>query len=329
MIRARIAGTGSATPEMILNNADLEAIVDTSDDWIIKRTGIRERRIALKGRNETTLNLATSASLKALEMAKIGADALDMIVVGTVSQDMHFPSVACFVQDALNAKKAAAFDVSAGCTGFLYALSVASNAIATGTCRSALVIGVERLSAMTNWEDRTTCVLFGDGAGAVVLTSSQDDGILASALGADGTCWELLYSPNGSPNVPEILKDTYRKPFFIKMDGNRLFKKAIISMADISSEVLEKSGVSPSDIRLVVPHQANFRIIQALAERLSIPMEKVYVNIHKYGNTSSASIPIALDEAAREGLLGPGDIVLLTAFGAGLTWGASVIRWSF
>jgi len=329
MIRARIAGTGSTTPKRILTNKDLDTIVDTSYEWITRRTGIKERRISSDGQGENTSEMATRASQRALKMAGILPETLDMIIVGTVTPDRQFPSVACFVQKALEASKAVAFDVSAGCSGFLYALSVADNAIATGSCKNVLVVGAERLSSVTNWEDRATCVLLGDGAGAVVLTPSTDhEGILSTHLGSDGNFWNLLYSSNGASNVPEILDTVEGKPFYLKMEGNRLFKKAVSCLAEIASSALEHHGLSCDSVRLLVPHQANLRIIQAVAERLQIPMDRVYTNIQKYGNTSSASIPIALDEANGEGLLRPGDYVLLVTFGAGLTWGASLIKWS-
>jgi 3-oxoacyl-[acyl-carrier-protein] synthase-3 len=328
-MRARIVGTGSTTPKRILTNKDLETIVDTSDEWITRRTGIKERRISSNRQREDTSEMATRASLRALEMAGILPEALDMIIVGTVTPDRQFPSVACLVQKELKASGAVAFDVSAGCSGFLYALSVADNAIATGCCRNVLVVGAERLSSVANWEDRTTCVLLGDGAGAVVLSpSADDDGILSTHLGSDGTLWNLLYSSNGTSKVPEILDTVEGKPFFMKMEGNRLFKKAVACLAQIANSALSHHGLSCENVSLMVPHQANLRIIEAVAERLHIPMERVYTNIQRYGNTSSASIPIALDEANGEGLLKPGDYVLLVTFGAGLTWGAAVVKWS-
>ncbi len=329
MTTGRIVGTGSTTPKRILTNKDLEAIVDTTDEWITRRTGIKERRISTNGQGENTSDLATSASLKALNMAGISPESLDMIVMGTVTPDRQFPSAACLVQKALKASKAVAFDISAGCSGFLYALSVANNAIATGNCQNALVIGAERLSCITNWEDRTTCVLLGDGAGAVVMTPTKGkDGILSTHLESDGSFWDLLYSSEGFSNVPEILDTVESKPFYLKMEGNRLFKKAVSCLANIATSALAHHGLSGADIALMVPHQANLRIIRATAEKLSIPMDKVYTNIEKYGNTSSASIPIALDEANREGLLKAGDRMLMVTFGAGLTWGASVVHWS-
>ncbi len=332
MINGRIVGTGSTTPNRILTNRDLEAIVDTTDDWITRRTGIRERHISSTTRAENTSEMATTASQKALEMAGIEPESIDMIVVGTVTPDRQFPSVACLIQKDLKAKNAVAFDVSAGCSGFLYALSTANNAIAAGNCQQALVIGAERLSSITDWQDRSTCVLLGDGAGAVVLTTStEDEGILSTHLGSDGNFWNLLYSSDrehGRAEVPEILDTVEGRPFYLRMEGNKIFKKAVSCLAGIATAAMEHNGLSREDIKLMVPHQANLRIIRATAERLSIPMDKVYANIDKYGNTSSASIPIALDEAYRDGLLKPGDHVLLVTFGAGLTWGASVVKWS-
>ncbi|UCF84862.1 MAG: ketoacyl-ACP synthase III [Desulfobacteraceae bacterium] len=330
MPQAHIIGTGSATPERILSNKDLENIVDTSDEWITRRTGIKERRISSKEKNESTTDLATRASLKAMEMAGISAGSIDMIVVGTVTSDRPFPSAACMVQEALNAQNAAAFDVSAGCSGFLYALAVANNAIQCETCGTALVVGVERLSSILNWQDRGTCVLLGDGAGAIVLTSKKDQGgVLSTHLKSDGTLWDLLYSSYGNSYIPKTLQAMDIKPFHIHMDGNRLFKKAIKWLCSISNEALRHNSLAIDDIGLLVPHQANIRIIQAMAKNLPISMERVYTNIHRYGNTSSASIPIALDEANREGLLRKGEKVLLVSFGAGLTWGSSILSWSF
>ncbi|MBW1675048.1 MAG: ketoacyl-ACP synthase III [Deltaproteobacteria bacterium] len=330
MIKGRIVGTGSTTPKRILTNKELETIVDTTDEWITRRTGIKERRISSDGQSENTSDMAARASLRALKMAGILAETLDMIIVGTVTPDRQFPSVACFVQKALKASKAVAFDVSAGCSGFLYSLSVACNAIATGSCKNALVIGVERLSSVTNWEDRSTCVLLGDGAGAVVVTPTADrDGILSTHLGSDGNFWNLLYSSDGGSKIPEILDTVEGKPFHLKMEGSRLFKKAVSCLTNIAEAALKHHSLSSADVKLMIPHQANIRIIKAVAEKLSIPMDRVYTNIQKYGNTSSATIPIALDEANREGLLKAGDYVLLVTFGAGLTWGASVVNWSF
>jgi 3-oxoacyl-[acyl-carrier-protein] synthase-3 len=330
MSKARIIGTGSSTPKRILSNKDLESFVDTTDEWITRRTGIKERHISSTKGQESTADLATQASLKALEMAGSSPEDMDMIVVGTVTPDRQFPSAACMVQEALDADRAAAFDVSAGCSGFLYALTTVDNAIRSGTCKNALVIGAERLSSIVNWEDRSTCVLLADGAGAVVVTSAEDGGgILTSQLRSDGKFWDLLYSSYGNNNhTPEILGSLDIKPFFLKMEGNRLFKKAISCMTSITTDALKMGGLSSKDIDLVIPHQANIRIIQGLAKSLGISMERVYTNIERYGNTSSATIPIALDEANREGRLKSGDNVLLVSFGAGLTWGASLLQWA-
>jgi len=328
MPQACITGTGSKIPKRILSNKDLENIVDTTDEWIIRRTGINERRLSSKGESESTTDLATRASFKALEMAGVSPKSLDMIVVGTVTPDRQFPSVACMVQEALNADNAASFDVSAGCSGFIYGLSVVSNAIQCGTCRTGLVIGVERLSSIINWRDRNTCVLLGDGAGAVVLGSTNNQcGILSTHLKSDGRLGDLLYSSDGNTYTPKILKGLEIKPFHLIMEGNRLFKRAVGCLSEIATEALQYNSISSDEIEILVPHQANIRIIKAMAKNLCIPMEKVYTNIHKYGNTSSASIPIALDEAYREGLISKGAHVLLVSFGAGLTWGASLLKW--
>jgi 3-oxoacyl-[acyl-carrier-protein] synthase-3 len=329
MPHTHIIGTGSSIPKRILSNKDLEGIIDTSDEWIIRRTGIKERRISSNGERESATDLTTQASVKAIEMAGISPKSLDMIVVGTVTPDRQFPSTACMVQEELNADNAMAFDVSAGCTGFLYALSMADNAIRSGACETALVVGVERLSTVLNWKDRSTCVLLGDGAGAVVVTSMKEKGgVLSTHLKSDGASWELLYSSYEKSYIPEILQGIDMKPFQLIMDGNRLFKKAVNCLSSIANEALEHNCLTSKDIGLLVPHQANIRIIKAMAKNLHVPMERVYTNIHRYGNTSSASIPIALDEANREKLLSKGDHLLFVSFGAGLTWGASIVRWS-
>ncbi len=326
--RAKIIGTGSATPKRILSNKDLENIVDTSDEWITRRTGIKERRISIIKEGESTTELATLASKRALEMAGMDPGKLDLIVVGTVTSDRQFPSAACMVQNALKANRASAFDISAGCSGFLYALSVVNNAIMCGSSKNALVIGVERLSSIINWQDRSTCVLLGDGAGAVVVSSTTDDyGIMSTHLRSDGTLGDLLYSSEGKSKRPPMLRDLDMKPFHLKMEGNRLFKKAVNCLHSIAEEALVQNSLSSEDIHTIIPHQANIRIIEALAKRMRISMKKVYTNLHRYGNTSSASIPIALDEANREGVLAKGGYMLLVSFGAGLTWGASILRW--
>jgi 3-oxoacyl-[acyl-carrier-protein] synthase-3 len=262
-------------------------------------------------------------------MAGTSPEDLDMIVSGTVTPDRQFPSTSCMVQKELNALKAAAFDISAGCSGFLYALSTVDNAVKVGACKKALVIGVERLSGIVNWKDRGTCVLLADGAGAIVVEAVEGEGgILSTHIQSDGTYWDLLYSTDGNNYLPDILNDLDLKPFHLKMEGNRLFKRAVEYMTEIAEKALHENGLSGSDIELVVPHQANIRIIQALAKNLAVPMEKVYTNIHKYGNTSSATIPLALDEANREGLLGKGKNLLFVSFGAGLTWASAIVRWT-
>ena len=328
MAKASIVGTGSATPEKILTNLDLEGIVETSDEWITRRTGIKERHIASQHLQEKTSDLATRASLAACEMAGIAPELLEMIVVGTVTPDRLFPAVGCMVQENLGANRAAAFDLSAGCSGFLYGLSTAVNAIETGSCKNALVIGAERLSSVLDWYDRSTCVLMGDGAGAVVLSAAADgNAILSTHLGSDGSFWNLLYATERTNGIPSVLEMIHANSFVLKMEGNRLFKKAVFFLSEIAERALRHNSLTSAEIKLLIPHQANMRIISATAERLEIPMERVFTNIEKYGNTSSASIPIALDEAHRQGLISVGDHVMLVTFGAGLTWGASVIRW--
>ena len=328
-LRATITGTGSAVPERTLSNKEFEQIVDTNDEWITRRTGIRERRIASTERKESTADLSSRAALKAMAMAGISAADLDMIVVGTVTPDQQVPAAACMIQELLGAENAYAFDVSAGCTGFLYALSMVNNAVMTGSCRKALVVGVDRLSTILNWQDRGTCVLLGDGAGAAIIEATDaQDGILSTHLKSDGKAWNLLYSTYGNRPSPDTLSDLELKPYYLIMDGNRLFKRAVECLSTIALEALTRNNLSRDDITLVVPHQANMRIIQAAVGRMGIPMENVYINVDRYGNTSSGTIPIALDEANREGLLKKGDCVLLVAFGAGLTWGSALVEWS-
>ncbi len=326
---AHITGTGSAVPDRMLNNDELEQIVDTSDEWITRRTGIKERRIAMAEKGETTAALGSWASLKAIEMAGINASEIDMIITATVTADRLFPSAACMIQRQIEANNAVAFDVSAGCSGFLYALEIANNSIRMGMAKNALVIGAERLSRVTNWQDRGTCVLLGDGAGAVLLSSREEQGgILSTHIKSDGRYWDLLYSEKGNNPPPESLKGLTNIPFHLKMEGNRLFKQAVPSMASIAEQALEQNGLSREDIQIVIPHQANLRILQAVSDRIKIPMERFFTNLQKYGNTSSASIPLAMDEANQEGRIDKGAKVLLVSFGAGLTWGAAVLKWS-
>ncbi len=329
MAYAHIIGTGAWVPQRILANEDLERIVDTSDEWITRRTGIKERRIASKSANECTTAIATGAARSALKMADVLPNQLDSIVVATVTADHLFPSAACMIQKELNADNAAAYDLSAGCSGFIYGLEAANNAIRMEQANTILVIGAERLSSVVNWKDRGTCVLLGDGAGAVVLRGrSEPGGILSTHIKSDGHFWDLLHSEEGNDYLPESLSDLATKPYILTMEGNRLFKQAVSHMADIAEQALAQNGLSRKKIQLVVPHQANLRIIQAVSDKLKIPMEKFFTNLQKYGNTSSASIPIALDEAHRKGCLKNGDHILLVSFGAGLTWGASIVRWT-
>ncbi len=329
MTFAHIIGTGSALPQRILDNAELEMIVETSDEWITRRTGIKERRIAMSDKNESTTDLGALAARRALEMANVSANEIDTIITGTVSADRVFPSAACMIQRELGAENAAAFDVSAGCSGFIYALEMANNSIKAGMSKTVLAIGAERLSSLVNWQDRGTCVLLGDGAGAVVLRASDvHGGILSTHIKSDGRLWDLLYSEKGNQPPPESLNGLATTPFHLRMEGNRLFKQAVPSMAHIAELAMQKNGMTREDIHLVIPHQANIRILQAVAEKLKISMDKFFTNLDKYGNTSSASIPIAMDEAFRSGLMKEGDHVLLVSFGAGLTWGATLLRWS-
>lgn len=326
---AHIIGTGSATPEKVLTNEDLENIVDTSDAWITRRTGIKQRRIARVDAGETTTDLGTRAALNAMQMAGISPDQIDTIIVGTVTADHLFPSAACMIQKALEANQAAAYDLSAGCSGFIYGLESANNSIRAGASKTILVLGTERLSSIVNWKDRGTCVLLGDGAGAVLLQSrAEHGGILSSHIQSDGRYWDLLHAQVGNTYKPDQLQDIELKPFHLRMEGNRLFKQAVGCMANIGETALSNNGLTREDIKLVVPHQANLRILQAVAEKMKIPMENVFTNLHKYGNTSSASIPLALDEAHRDGLIATGDHILLLSFGAGLTWGATVLKWT-
>ncbi|MGD8837055.1 MAG: beta-ketoacyl-ACP synthase III [Desulfobacteraceae bacterium] len=329
MPTSHIIGTGSSVPQRVLANKDLEGIVETSDEWITRRTGIKERRIASKHANESTTDMGSQAAKAAMEMARVTADQIDTIIVATVTADHLFPSAACMIQKELEANNAAAFDVSAGCSGFVYALESANNSIRLGQSNTVLVVGAERLSSVVNWKDRSTCVLLGDGAGAVVLRGQENSGgILSTHIKSDGRLWDLLHSEEGNDYLPDELCDTAVKPFILTMEGNRLFKKAVGSMADITEQALEQNGIKRDDIQIVVPHQANLRILQAVADKLKVPMEKFFTNLHKYGNTSSGSIPLALDEAHRKGLIAKGDNVLLVSFGAGLTWGAAVIQWT-
>ncbi|MFQ5596957.1 MAG: beta-ketoacyl-ACP synthase III [Nitrospiria bacterium] len=324
-IKVRIAGCGSYVPETIVTNHDLEKKIDTTDQWIVARTGIRERRVASK--DEATSDLAVKAARRALENGNTSAQDVDLIIVATSMPDMFFPSTACIVQDQLEARHAAAFDLSAACSGFLYALSVGEQYVRSGTYRNVLVIGAEVMSRLINWEDRRTCVLFGDGAGAVLLAPScSDSGILSIHLHSDGSLWDLICVPGGASAMPPSEKVLVEHLNTIKMKGSETFKIAVRNLEDTALKALRSQGLSISDITWLIPHQANIRILNAVADRLEFPREKMIVNLDKYGNTSAASIPLAFDEAQRDGRIKDGDLLLFLAFGGGLTWGSAVVK---
>jgi 3-oxoacyl-[acyl-carrier-protein] synthase-3 len=322
----QIVGTGSFAPPKILTNFDLEKMVDTSNEWIITRSGIKERRIAEDG--IASSDLAFEASKNALNEAGMKPDQIDLILVGTVTPDYLLPSTACLLQDKLKIKNAAVMDIVAACSGFIYGLSIASAFITNGQYQNVLVIGVETLSKITNWSDRNTCVLFGDGAGAAVISATTEEkGIMGTFLSGDGSLANLLHIPVGGTKVPLTKENIDLKQHYIQMEGSEVFKSAVRAMEDAAVHIIQKVGLSPEEIDLVIPHQANIRIIEALAKRLKLPMEKVYVNIDRYGNTSAASVPIALDEARKKGLIQEGSNTVLVAFGGGFTWGSAVIKW--
>lgn len=326
MKKARIIGTGSYLPEKVLTNFDLEKMVDTTNDWISARTGIEERRIAAE--HEMTSDLAVIAAQRAMEMAGVTADQIDLIIVGTITGDFPWPSTACLVQDKLGAVNAAAWDVSAACSGFVYALTSATQYLQSGSAKRALVIGAEILSRIIDWEDRNTCILFGDGAGAVVLEAQEgDNGILSTHLHADGSHWELLYQPGFGAKHPATVSGIEQRLPFLHMAGNEVYKMAVRSLYDVAVEALDANSMTTEDVKLLFPHQANRRILDAVKKRLKLRDDQMYVNVDKCGNTSGASIPIALDEANRNGLLNEGDILVFDAFGGGFTWGACILRW--
>lgn len=325
MKKVGIIGLGEYLPKKVITNRDLEKMVDTSDEWITTRTGIKERRLV--GRGEVTSDLAVKAAQQALGDAKLKPADIDLIIVATLTPDMQLPATACFVQEKLGAKNAFCFDISAACAGFLYALTVGQHFIAAGKYKNALVIGAEVLSSVTDWQDRNTCILFGDGAGAAVLSEVKSGGILSSYLGSDGSKTGLLLIPAGGSSNPATHESIDNRMHYIKMQGNELFKLAVTIMAEAAQVALKRAGLECKDIDLVIPHQANMRIIMAMAKKLGLPSEKIYLNIEKYGNMSAASTITALCEAAKSGRIKKGDIVLLDAFGAGLVWGACVIEW--
>src|SRR3954462_318035 len=321
-----IVGTGSYLPERVLTNAELMKIVDTSDEWITTRTGIKERRVAAEG--EQTSDLATKAALRALEQAKIAPADVDLILVATATPDMVFPATACFVQKKIGATKAACLDISAACAGFLFGIEIAQQFITSQTHDVVLVIGAERLTSITNWTDRNTCVLFGDGAGAAVLRHrGSTHGVVSTHIGSDGNFSDILFMPGGGSRCPITKENADQNLATIHMSGKEVYKQAVIAMLDASRKAIEKAGLTIEDIACVIPHQANLRIIEGIADRLKIPIERFYVNLDKYGNTSAAAVAIALDEANRSGRIKPGDFILMIVFGGGLTWASTVIEW--
>lgn len=322
-----IAGTGSYVPERILTNAELSTMVDTSDEWILSRTGIRERRIAAEG--EFTSHMAIKAARRALEQAGIAGEEIELIIVATITPDTPTPATACYVQQALGSSQAVAFDISAACSGFLYAMKLSKRLIADGAYKNALIIGAEKLSAVTNWDDRGTCVLFGDGAGAAVLRRAEpgEGSILATEMGTDGNLTHLLNIPGGGTACPITAENANQHLQTLTMMGKEVFKHAVNRMKETAEKVIMRAGLQAEDIACVIPHQANLRIIDAIADRLSVPNERVFVNLDKYGNTSAAAVAIALDEANRTGAFKRGDNIVLVVFGAGLTWAAAAIRW--
>ena len=328
--RAIITGTGSFLPEKVLTNFDLEKMVDTSNDWILTRTGISERRIV--DDNLAASDLAAEAATRALADAGLSPSQIDLLIVSTITPDTILPSCACTVQHRLGASRAAAFDITAACSGFLYGLSVGSEYVSSGSAQAVLVIGSECLSKITDYTDRASCVLFGDGAGAAVLEASNPSGdsprgILNFILGSDGSGGDLMILPAGGSRIPASHDSVDKRLHYMKIRGREVFKFAVLKMVELVRASLEKEGLSVDQVKMVIPHQVNTRILQAAAEKLALPMEKVFVNIDRYGNTSAASIPIALDEARKAGLIEKGDLVVLVAFGGGLTWASCLMRW--
>ncbi|MGQ9840511.1 MAG: beta-ketoacyl-ACP synthase III [Anaerolineae bacterium] len=324
---AQIIGWGTCVPEKVLTNEDLARVVDTTDEWIVSRTGIKTRHVVASER-ETTASMAIRAAREALMIADLPPSQLDLIIVATVTPEYMFPSTASLVQDALGASSAGAFDLSAGCSGFIYALSMAASAVRSGTADHVLVIGAETLSRITDWTDRNTCVLFGDGAGAVVVSvHGERCGVLATELGSDGSGGQLLMLPAGGSRAPASHETVSAGGHFIKMNGREVFRFATTVLPKATEAVLRKAGWQLADVALIIPHQANTRIIESAAKRLNLPMERFFINLERYGNTSAASIPIALAEAIGAGKVKPGDKLVLVAFGAGLTWAAAALEW--
>lgn len=320
-----IIGTGSYLPELKLTNKDMEMIVDTSDDWIITRTGIKTRRICPKGKGSS--DLAVEAILKAIEDAKIDKDEIEFIICATITPDKFFPSTACIIQKKLGLRNIPCFDFQAACSGFIYGIEIGRGLIEGCGYTTGVVVASECMSRLTDYTDRSTCVLLGDGAGAAILQKSEQDGIIDSYLCSDGNYGDLLYVPEGGSLYPFSFSTLEKRACFMKMEGSTLFKIAISSMSEAVTKILEKNNIKKEDISIIIPHQANLRIINGIAKNLGIPIEKFFVNIEKYGNMSAACVPIALDEAVKEGKIRKGDLVLTVAFGAGLTWASNLIRW--
>jgi 3-oxoacyl-[acyl-carrier-protein] synthase-3 len=321
-----ISGVGAYVPARILTNAELEKMVDTTDEWITTRTGIKERHIAAA--DEYTSDLGAEAARRAMKMAGVTAEQIDLIIVATITPDMPFPSTACLVQHKLGAKRAAAFDLEAACSGFIYALEIGQQFIMSRTYETVLVIGAEKLSSITDWTDRNTCVLFGDGAGAAILQNRQGaHGLLTAVMGADGSKADLLFMPGGGSRCPATVDSLNARQHYLRMEGKETFKNAVQAMQTAAEEALRRCELTVSQIKLIIPHQANRRIIDAVGERLGANPEQLFVNVNKFGNTSAASVGIALDEAVSTGRVQRGDLILLVVFGAGLTWGAAVIEW--
>ena len=324
--RCQVAGTGAYLPARVLKNADLEKLVETSDEWIVSRTGIRERRIAAEG--EHTSTMGARAAAQALENAGVAASEVDMILCATITPDMPFPCTACLIQKEIGATRAFCFDIEAACTGFIYGLEIGRQFIESGAYKTVLIVAADKLSTITDWKDRNTCVLFGDGAGAAVLRSSDGvRGILSTSLGSNGEQSGLLYMPGGGSQNPASAKSVEQGLHFLKMNGREVYKHAVVTMARAAEATLARAGLRTSDIAWVIPHQANLRIIQGLIERLDVSMDRCLINVDRYGNMSAASAAVAFHEGARDGRFKKGDLLLLVAFGAGLTWGATVIRW--
>jgi 3-oxoacyl-(acyl-carrier-protein) synthase III len=321
-----ITGVGSYVPAKILTNADLEKMVETSDEWIITRTGIKQRRLAAK--DEFTSDMAAHAAQRAMKKAGVTADQIDLIIVATITPDMPFPATACIVQQKIGARRAAAFDLEAACSGFIYGLEVGQQFIMSRTYDTVLVIGAEKLSSIVDWTDRNTCVLFGDGAGAAVLQSRPNShGLLTAVMGADGSKGSLLHMPGGGSRCPASADSVAAKLHYLRMDGRETFKNAVQAMYHAAQEALRRCELDISKIKCVIPHQANRRIIDAVGKRLGATPEQLFINLDRYGNTSAASVAIALDEAVSSGKIQRGDLILMMVFGAGLTWGAAVIEW--